>query len=42
MLAKLAAAGDAQRLEAYVDHIGPSEAFRGILRLEPEEREKVR
>ena len=41
MLAKLAAAGDAKRLEAYVDRIGPSETFRGILRLEPAEREKV-
>jgi magnesium transporter len=41
MLAKLAAAGDAKGLEAYVDHIGPSEAFRAILRLGPEEREKV-
>ncbi|MCF8149961.1 MAG: magnesium transporter [Burkholderiaceae bacterium] len=41
MLAKLAAAGDAKALEAYVDGIGPSEAFRAILRLDPEEREKV-
>ncbi len=41
MLAKLAAAGDAKGLEAYVDRIGPSEAFRAILRLEPDEREQV-
>ncbi len=41
MLAKLATAGDAKGLEEYVDHIGPSEAFRAILRLEPEKREKV-
>ncbi|MBA3479457.1 MAG: magnesium transporter, partial [Lautropia sp.] len=41
LLAKLAAAGDAKALEAYVDRIGPSEAFRAILRLEPEDREKV-
>jgi magnesium transporter len=41
ILAKLAAAGDAKGLEAYVDGIGPSEAFRAILRLEPEKREKV-
>ena len=41
MLAKLAAAGDAKGLETYVDHIGPSEAFRAILRLAPDEREKV-
>ena len=40
-LAKLAAAGDAKRLEAYVDQIGPSEAFRALLRLDPEEREKI-
>ena len=41
VLAQLAAAGDAKGLEAYVDRIGPSEAFRAILRLEPEERERV-
>ncbi len=41
MLAKLAAAGNAKALEVYVDHIGPSEAFRAILRLGPEDREKV-
>jgi magnesium transporter len=41
MLAKLADAGDAKGLESYVDHIGPSEAFRAILRLDPEKREKV-
>jgi magnesium transporter len=41
MLAKLADAGDAKGLEAYVDRIGPSEAFRAILRLDPEKREKV-
>jgi magnesium transporter len=41
MLAKLAVAGDAKGLEAYVGQIGPSEAFRAILRLGPEEREKV-
>ncbi|MGB8435399.1 MAG: hypothetical protein WCE38_14165 [Burkholderiales bacterium] len=41
MLAKLAAAGDAKGLEAYVDGIGPSESFRAILRLGPAERERV-
>ena len=41
LLAKLAAAGDTKTLEAYVDSIGPSEAFRALLRLEPEDREKV-
>jgi len=41
LLAKLTASGDAKRLEAYVEQIGPSEAFRALLRLDPEEREKV-
>ena len=40
-LEALANAGDAKRLEAYVDSIGPSEAFRALLRLEPEMRERV-
>ena len=41
ILEKLADAGDAKGLEAFVDRIGPSEAFRAILRLDPDEREKV-
>ena len=41
MLAGLAATGDVKALEAYVDSIGPSEAFRALLRLGPEDREKV-
>jgi magnesium transporter len=41
MLSALAAAGDASRLEAYVNTIGPSETFRAILRLDAAEREKV-
>ena len=41
MLARFAAAGDAKALEAYVDRIGPSEAFRAILRLDAEGRERV-
>ena len=41
MLEKLADAGDAGGLEAFIHRIGPSEAFRAILRLDPDEREKV-
>jgi magnesium transporter len=41
VLDRLAAAGDAKTLEAYVDSIGPSEAFRAILRLAPDARERV-
>ncbi|MBL8859283.1 MAG: magnesium transporter [Planctomycetes bacterium] len=37
----LASANDAQGLEAYVDAIGPSEAFRALLRLDSEARERV-
>lgn len=37
----LALAGDARGLESYLDTIGPSEAFRALLRLEPESRERV-
>ncbi|MDH5534569.1 MAG: magnesium transporter [Betaproteobacteria bacterium] len=40
-LEALAQAGDAKSLEAYVESIGPSEAFRALLRLEPEARERV-
>ncbi len=40
-LAQLASVGDAKALEAYVDRIGPSEAFRALLRLAPEDRERV-
>jgi len=40
-LEALAQAGDAKGLEAYVESIGPSEAFRALLRLEPEARERV-
>jgi len=37
----LAQAGNVTGLEAYLDSIGPSEAFRALLRLEPEARERV-
>jgi magnesium transporter len=37
----LAQAGNVRGLEAYLDLIGPSEAFRALLRLEPEARERV-
>ncbi len=40
-LEALAQARDARGLEAYVESIGPSEAFRALLRLEPEARERV-
>ncbi len=40
-LRALAQAGDAKGLESYVESIGPSEAFRALLRLEPEVRERV-
>ena len=40
-LEALAQAGDAKGLESYVESIGPSEAFRALLRLEPEARERV-
>jgi magnesium transporter len=40
-LEALAQAGDAKGLETYVESIGPSEAFRALLRLEPEARERV-
>ena len=37
----LAQAGNVRGLEAFLDSIGPSEAFRALLRLEPEARERV-
>ncbi len=37
----LAQSGNVSGLEAYLDSIGPSEAFRALLRLEPEARERV-
>ncbi len=37
----LAEAGNVRGLEALLDSIGPSEAFRALLRLEPEARERV-
>ncbi len=37
----LASAKDARGLEAYLDAIGPSEAFRALLRLDPAARERV-
>ncbi len=40
-LEALAQSYDAKGLEAYVESIGPSEAFRALLRLEPEARERV-
>ncbi len=40
-LAELAAAGDVAALEGFVDTIGPSEAFRALSRLEPQQREQV-
>jgi len=40
-LEALAQAGNAKGLEAYVESIGPSEAFRALLRLEPGARERV-
>jgi magnesium transporter len=40
-IAALARTGDARGLEAYVDSIGPSEAFRALVRLDAEERELV-
>ncbi len=41
VLRALAAVGDARGLATYVDRIGPSEAFRALLHLEPDEREQV-
>lgn len=41
MLKNYAEAGEQQELEAFVDAIGPSEAFRSLLRLSPSERELV-
>ncbi len=40
-LKALAEAGDAERLEKYMAAIGPSEAFRALLRLTHEEQERV-
>jgi magnesium transporter len=40
-LKTLAEAGDAKRLEKYMSAIGPSEAFRALLRLTKEEQERV-
>jgi magnesium transporter len=40
-LVALASARDVHGLESYVESIGPSEAFRALVRLEPEERELV-
>jgi len=40
-LEALAQPGNAKALEAYVESIGPSEAFRALLRLEPDARERV-
>ena len=40
-LVALAHAADSDGLEAYLDAIGPSEAFRALVRLEPAERELV-
>jgi magnesium transporter len=37
----MARAGDASGLESYLETIGPSEAFRALLRLDPESRERV-
>ena len=41
MLRTYAEAGEQQELEAFVEAIGPSEAFRSLLRLSPGERELV-
>jgi len=40
-LQSLAVTGDREKLEAYVDEIGPSETFRALLRLDPQARERV-
>lgn len=40
-LKELAEAGDSLRLEAFIESIGPNEAFRALLRLRTEDREKV-
>lgn len=37
----LAQAGNVRGLEAFLDSIGPNEAFRALLRLEPDARERV-
>ncbi len=41
MLRTYAAAGERHELEAFIEAIGPSEAFRSLLRLSPAERELV-
>jgi len=40
-LRELADAGDSHKLEKFIESIGPSEAFRALLRLTAEERDKV-
>jgi magnesium transporter len=41
MLEQLAESGDTKALEAYIASIGPSEAFRAILRVDPGRQEQV-
>ena len=40
-LVELAELGNTDRLEQYIESIGPSESFRALLRLEVDQRERV-